>query len=854
VYSFTPTVSNPSGSALTFSIQGTPHWATFNSKSGQLNGAPSSTDVGTASNIVISVTNGTTPAVLPAFSITVVAAAAAATYTVTYNANGATGGTAPTDTKSYAAGATVTVLGNTGNLARTGYTFSNWNTTANGSGTAYGAGSTLAMGSANVALYAQWTANAPPSPPPPSNDPTTGVLPSYNDAFANWKNAGLSEVGGTAAIDAARTTTCASVSPTGKIPPQSGDDSSTINAAINLCPTNQVLMLGTASCTCAAPCVFNFDQSEYVALNKSITIRGYGNACSRVTSAGSWWPVVLNVYNGAIADWVISIIKNGANCGVTSASVSTCKQATGVVLMSPSSNWNWGWAGCNLGSTPTNCGTTLAADAAQGQATIQVANTAKFSVGMWVLIDENPQVVSTANPTGGANVQASSDWLSSSGAPATMRLAGGDEPTVYSFNPNRVNAELHLVTAVGMGPCPGTNCTLTFDDPLTLAFRESGGHNAQVYWPTLSSSATANPFLQTAGLENLTITRPADGGVQIEFCAYCFVKHVEVSTWMQGAVNVQYAARAQIESNYFHTGADLENNGGEYPIGISSAATEAYVVDNIIVLGGKGMVGRAANSAVVAYNYADDTMYQNASIGDYWVDMDLNGSHYAGTHHFLFEGNWGDNCDGDETHGNSIYHTFFRNDCTGLRTPFVDPSNGFTVDDSSGIGFSTGGVAISTTAPLRAAGPMAFDYWYAFVGNVLGTPGQTIPGKGWAYQCASPGRPSNKCIWMSGWVGSEWPAPDPHLTTTTNPYIFRHGDYDYVNAAVFDWTTNYSKTLPNSFYLSSAPSFFSSGAICSYPWPWVTPTGSTPVQTNSCGGSGLPAKARYEAGTPFTQP
>ena len=689
----------------------------------------------------------------------------------------------------------------------------------------------------------------------PSVDPTTGVLPSYNDAFANWKNAGLSKVGGIAAIDAARTTTCASVSPTGKIPPQSGDDASTINTAITTCTTNEVLMLGTSSCTCAAPCVFNFDQSEYVALNKSITIRGYGSACSSVTSAGSWWPVVLKVYNGAIADWTISSTTNGSNCGVTAASVSTCKQAAGVVLMSPSSNYTWGWGGCVLGTTPTGCGTTLAADAAQGQATIQVASTAKFSVGMWVLIDENPEVASTANPTGGANVQASSDWLSSSGSPATMRLEGGDEPTSYSFNPNRVNAELHLVSAIGAGPCPGTNCTLTFDDPLTLAFRESGSHNAQVYWPSLNGQATANPFLQYAGLENLTITRPGDGGVQMEFCAYCFVKHVEVNNWIQGAVNVIYSARDQIESNYFHSGADLENNGSEYPIGISSASTEAYVDDNIILLGGKGMVGRAANSAVVAYNYADDTMYQAASIGDYWLDMDVNGSHYAGTHHFLFEGNWGDNCDGDETHGNSIYHTFFRNDCTGLRTTFVDPSNGKTVNDAAGIGYSTNGAPVAETAPLRAAGPMAFDYWYAFVGNVLGTSGQTTAANGWLYKCAPPtSSQNNKCIWMSGWVGSEWPAPDPNLAAVANPYIFRHGDYDYVDASIADWTTGYSHTLPNSFYLASAPAFFGSGASCTYSWPWVTPTGSTQVQTNSCGGSGLPAKARHDAGTPFTQP
>ncbi len=41
-------------------------------------------------------------------------------YSVTYDANGATSGTVPVDSNSYAAGATVTVLGNTGALPRQG--------------------------------------------------------------------------------------------------------------------------------------------------------------------------------------------------------------------------------------------------------------------------------------------------------------------------------------------------------------------------------------------------------------------------------------------------------------------------------------------------------------------------------------------------------------------------------------------------------------------------------------------------------------------------------------------------------------------------------------------------------------
>ena len=78
------------------------------------------------------------------------------TYTVTYNGNGATSGTAPTDSYSpYESGATVTVLDNTGSLAKTGYSFGGWNTKSNGTGTNYSAGATFSI-TANTILYAKW--------------------------------------------------------------------------------------------------------------------------------------------------------------------------------------------------------------------------------------------------------------------------------------------------------------------------------------------------------------------------------------------------------------------------------------------------------------------------------------------------------------------------------------------------------------------------------------------------------------------------------------------------------------------------------------------------------------------------
>lgn len=80
-----------------------------------------------------------------------------APYTVTYDGNSHTGGSPPTDNNTYSAGATVTVLSNSGSLTKEGYVFQGWNTRTDGSGTQYSPGNTFAMGTSSVVLYARWT-------------------------------------------------------------------------------------------------------------------------------------------------------------------------------------------------------------------------------------------------------------------------------------------------------------------------------------------------------------------------------------------------------------------------------------------------------------------------------------------------------------------------------------------------------------------------------------------------------------------------------------------------------------------------------------------------------------------------
>lgn len=768
-------------------------------------------------------------------------------------------------------------------------------------------------------------------------------MPTANNVSPNWQKAGLLSIGG---IPARNTQCGGTVSPSGLTPPVANDDAALINAAIAACTSGQVVQLASGT--------FKIDMSEVINLNKGVTLRGNGSCTNGSTP---YCNSVIQVFNG-----VISWGGAGGVCGIDLAHQVACVSDPGIAVQpaAAANQFDFGWSGqlgtCGLKASAVACGTQIDADAAQGDTTVQIHSTTGFTVGGWVLIDEASGALFVNDPVGPnlyGQVWAALDWLSSSSSPATGRvqwnkygngtgdMGAGDypynNPHVVESLWDRATSEIRLITAVGAGSCPGATCTITFDAPLTLAYRRSGSssftgaisgttltttgdsctmsiaqivadasgtgaavldgtyittvnscsagagnytvnrsqtvtsramiggaHQAHLYFPT-RQSGTAMPFLQSAGVENLTIQNPTAGGVNFQYCGYCWAYKVEVVGWSQGAFNFTYAARDQVEMSFSnHCGAST-NNGAEYPIGFNGASTETYVVNSIISMCGKGMVGKTSAAGVVAYNYQDMTFYDYFSgIGNYWVDMGVNASHFAGTHNFLFEGNWGNNCDNDDTHGNAVYHVYFRNHCTGLRTPFTDPSmvaNGQGANaaesDVAGTGWqTTGGFppgSANAPAELRTVGPMLHMYWFAYVGNVLGTSGSTTTGNGWVY---SGNYSRNKNIWMPGW-NSDAGNPtlsDPNLTGATGTFLFKNGNYDYVSAGIVDNAIGFTHTFPNSLYLLSTPAFFGPGASCTYTYPWIDSSASPPVKANSCAGSGLPAKARYDAGTPFVQP
>jgi len=775
-------------------------------------------------------------------------------------------------------------------------------------------------------------------------DPTAGLLPAPNDVLTNWKMAGMQSVGG---IPTRNTQCGATLNPLGG----TTDDTAQIQAAIEACPAGQVVQLGAGT--------FRVAMANQINLDKSITLRGTGSCTSPGAPYGNTLPSIPPYCQTMILkpDGVLPYLP-GPTCGTNTSSETGCIYNPAIHV---GSIIGLNWSGCLNGLVDTsNCAGTyanLTADATQGQTTIQVNRTDIFSVGMWVLIDEASGAHWINDPldaVGASNGQlwVADDFLTSSPSPATGRVEwkkhttnafGADDFDVgrYPYGANsdpdnggnpgcigaawtqcdRATAELHLISAIGAGPCPGVNCTLTFDSPLTVAFRLSGGasfqgyisgttltvtsmtsgtilidqplswstitnvnaitafgtgtggvgtytvsssitlgsagspvaitagaHNAHVYYPTNQDAGTYVPLLQNAGVENISIERPVAGGVNFEGCAYCWAQKVDVCCMSQGLTSIFSSARIEINEVYGHDTWDDECNGSEYPINLRNGSTEILVINSITNFNGKGMVAQGSGGgSVVAYNYLDDEYYQAVGNcgGSNVVDSSLNASHFSGSHHILFEGNWAVNFSNDHEHGNNTYLTYFRNYANAYRTPFTDPSNGSTYNDYTGVSYD--GAAF----PIHGGGASAYNYWHAYIGNVLGASGHSTTANGWIYQSTSATDVDEYDIWEVG-DDADTVLNDPNIRV--NGYLFRHGNYDYVTAGIVWDPGTPDHSLPPSFYLTSAPSFFSAGASCTYPWPWVTPTGSSQLQPNSCSGSGLPAKARWDAGTPFVQP
>jgi hypothetical protein len=599
----------------------------------------------------------------------------------------------------------------------------------------------------------------------PSGSIDTSILPA--DRATTWKP-GMMAVGGIPV----RTTLCATLTPRGG----EQDDTAQIQGAINTCPAGQVVQLAAGT--------FIINSGNFVLINKGITLRGAGPGRTTLAKTNGAKPFP---QPGANVRPSPLIVVGAAVFG------STTNDPAGVVSS-----------------------TELTTDAVKGAYAVTVASAAGFSPGQIVLLDEASNAGWRTDPLGRGEIWASSDWrvVWQKHNPALLDVddfAAGAFPTTplsagsWFSRVDRPTAEVKEIASV-------SGSTITFTTPFHISYRSS--HTAQL-------SRYEYPHLRNAGVEDLKLIGGDGGNLAFKWAAMCWAKNIENTVWIGEGFSIYSSFRIELREFYVHDSAWIQPGGGSYAIGLSFGSAEVLIENGISVRANKVMVARSAGAgSVVGYNYMD-MGYINSNGG--WIETGLNASHMVGPHHVLFEGNYGQNADSDDTHGNSIYHTFFRNQLRGIRAAFDNQAGG-RVDDAIQL----------RNSPKRCAGMMAYSYWMSFVGNVLGAPGEM---DGWVYEATWTAANYKPTIWLLGW--------EKVTDTQVSATAFRHGNFDYVtNTVKWDPSIN-NHTLPKSLYLTQKPAFFDAGR--GYTWPWVDPVGATKLYV-------LPAKARYDAGTPFTQP
>ena len=244
---------------------------------------------------------------------------------------------------------------------------------------------------------------------------------------------------------------------------------------------------------------------------------------------------------------------------------------------------------------------------------------------------------------------------------------------------------------------------------------------------------------------------------------------------------------------------------------------------------------------MTAYNYMDDGYIccnsTSPSIGaDRWQEIGLNNFTWlAGT--TCVRGPLGLYMDSDATHGNAIYSTYFRNWSTEYRSRFTNPFDGATIDDINALQ--------ARRKPTASRGSYNLHVLAFLYRQCPRDPGAM---SGWVYHARDFTR--HAAVFLLGYTDDQ---RYPHRThdlkadfTFSSPpgTTIAHGNYDFLNNAISWDPNNDDHALPNSLYLTQKPAFFIAGS--GYAWPWGS-AGSPQLYT-------LPAKARYDAGTPFAQP
>ncbi|MDE2102762.1 MAG: hypothetical protein KGL39_36290, partial [Patescibacteria group bacterium] len=609
--------------------------------------------------------------------------------------------------------------------------------------------------------------------------------------------------------------------------PSGADDTAAINAALAACPANQTVLLGLGQ--------FNIS-GQGIHLTKSyVTLRGSG--------AGQGMRGGMATFPGL-----------GTATLLVKADATTNPYPVITVGSLVSLNTMYQTAA-------------FASDAVKGaySVTLAAAPPAGMAVGEIVYCNETYDSTLVWYNTAGGETDNSGYAGWGEGASGTLA------------NSRPLGQAMEIASIVGN--------VITFTTPFHTNYRAAfSGHLGRV-----------NPASRTSwcGVENLFFTGGdgGDGGGGLCFgaCSYSWGKQVEAGgranpiKYGGGLVHFFSSFRCEIRDSYLHSGAweisAISPGGRYYNLILDAYTADCLVENNISWIANKVMVMRSSGGGnVIGYNYMDDGFIGYSPV---WMEVGPNADHMAGSHHELFEGNYGAKMSTDSRWGNSIYNTFFRNWASAQRlsawpsqiplhsTAYGNPLTTFSYTAAPNTYYYED--VQNRTAIQCTSHHFGFNY----VGNVLGNSGlplvsaprsnQVYSQTGWVYEQDGNAVPptinvQSVSMWTIGAYDSSegvTGAPGNGLDPSVLPVTLRDANYDYYTTLTH-WhgiggsgaqttppgaSATGSAVLPQSMYLPAAPAFFRGGI-----WPWVDGSNAA----NPLPGT-LPARIRFHAGMPNSQ-
>lgn len=496
---------------------------------------------------------------------------------------------------------------------------------------------------------------------------------------------------------------------------------------------------------------------------------------------------------GASADQIVTALKNCPAGQVVYLNAGTYNLSSQIRILTEGSNCTLRGAGMgktilktsawaallNIGQFPWITewpADTMMSEAKKGATSITVGSTAGMAADKLLYLEED----NIANEIYG---------FGSGSANSAGRMRDG----------NKVSAQIVKITSV-------SGSTVTFDPPLNFDFPVGRNPRAVVF-------SKQGP--QNMGVEDLTIAGSTGGyGIWWQGAANSWMKNVEVTNWDTFGIEVQYSTNMEIRESYIHDPAVFNWSKG-YSLQFDQS-NNSLIENNTFYKFQDGILFQDTSSGnVVAYNtlFRSYPAYNGIDI----MLASIFGNHTPLPTKNLYEGNYVPSFHSDYYYGPSSNVTLLRN-----YIPATDPDalqNRIAVNiDSHQWGYSVIGNILGstgtspsiyltlpgTTVTYANTAPVTWDYGVTDTDNFAYT-------KSKIYRLGYPYIGNNSSSGTanpptSGNLG----AMDMSVKPGGAHEAILHANWDAFNKKVIYKAGESATAVPDSYYLTSKPSFFRS--------------------------------------------